>query len=373
MSGISIVIISSGLIGRTLARDEALATLPYACMVVGIACGTFPAAFLMRRFGRRAAFMAASLIGVVSSGVCVTAIASSEFLGFCVGLYLLGFSSAFVSFYRFAAADMETDDRKSGAVSLVVLGTLPAAFIAPRIVGWSADVYPASPYLAAYGMIAGMGLLSATLISRLHPLGRPHAFARRSASVKRIFLNPVFLAATACCTIAYACMNLLMVSSPLAMVAQQHTVHTASQVIQWHLVAMYLPSVFSGLLVRRFGMYRIIVVGLLAVAAAAGYALSGTSVLHFMLALILVGGGWNLVYVGGSTLLTRLQGPDDQARAQALSNFVVFAGMTGSSLLAGTILHHLGWAGIGAASLLLTVVCVPFLWPARLNETRASR
>lgn len=373
MTAVGVVIISSGLIGDALAPGKALATLPYTAMVAGIAIGTFPAAYLIDRLGRRNAFVVASFAGAAGGAACSLAIYRADFAMFCLGLFLIGASSAFASFYRFAAADMAPEQGKSAAISLVVLGTLPAAFLAPAIIAWSAALASPDPYIAAYAAIVALCGASAVLLAGANIAPRAQDAPARAADAKGLLLLPAFVLGTACCAVGYAVMNLLMVSSPLAMVLHGHTVHEAALAIQWHLVAMYLPSTFSAPLIRRFGANKVIFAGAVLMLSSALVVMGAPGFASFVAGLALAGTGWNFMYVAGSTLVASLSSPGARATVQAASNFIVFLSMTVSSLLAGSVLHYLGWRGIGTAAMLLISLFAALALALSLKRAAASR
>lgn len=331
-----------GLVGYLLVEDKALATLPVTFVVAGTALATIPASMLMRRVGRQLGFMAGSLLGSVGSLVAAAGVYLSDFWLFCLGAFLFGGSMAFTQLYRFAAADISPAPMKSRAISWVMVGGLVAAFMGPEIAKHTREIL--SPYLflgsylAAALPILVLGILTFVrlpkpTVSELHEIGRP---------LSEIVRQPAFLVAATAGMFGYGVMNLLMTATPLAMQICEHPFAAAATVIQWHVFGMYFPSFFTGHLIARFGTLRIILLGVFLNLVCIAVALSGVEVLNFQAALLLLGVGWNFMYIGGTALLTEVYRPAERNKTQALNDFLVFGTVALASLGSGKLLYHWG-------------------------------
>src|SRR5216684_2072842 len=288
LSASSIQVALSGLVGAMLAPDKLLATLPFSLITVMTASTTIPASFVMARLGRRAGFVLGALIGGTGGAISSIAIFRQSFIAFCIGNALMGCFQAVAQYYRFAAADAAEPAFKSRAVSWVMAGGVAAALLGPGIAGF---------YLA----IVVLAALSILLLSRLS-IPRPAAPApgqggRKLAVIAR---QPAFIAAVANGVLGYATMVFVMSATPLAAVACGHSSDDAIGIIRMHLLGMFAPSFVTGSLIARFGVTRILLAG-------AGF--SGLTLYYFFAALSLLGGGWNFIYVGSSTLLTATYRP----------------------------------------------------------------
>lgn len=333
-----------GLVGFLLVEDKALATLPVTFVVAGTALATIPASMLMRRVGRQLGFMAGSLLGSIGSLIAAAGVYLSHFWLFCLGAFLFGGSMAFTQLYRFAAADISPANLKSRAISWVMVGGLVAAFAGPEIAKHTREVL--SPYLFLGSYLAAAALpilvlgiltfarLPKPTVAELHEPGRP---------LSEIIRQPAFVVAAMAGMFGYGVMNLLMTATPLAMQICEHPFAAAATVIQWHVFGMYFPSFFTGSLIVRFGALRIIVVGAVLNLACVAVALAGVAVLNFQAALLILGLGWNFMYIGATSLLTEVYRPAERNKTQALNDFLVFGTVALASLGSGKLLYHWGW------------------------------
>ncbi len=347
MSSASLVATVGSLAGHVLAADKGLATLPATAVVVGTALGTVPASLLMRRAGRRRGFIAGTVFAMAGGLVAAAAIGLGSFWLLALGSALVGMSSAFGQLYRFAAAEAVPEAERSRAISLVLAGGLVASFVGPQLAKVTADLvdtrYAASfltvPLLALVTILLLLGLRlpateRATMVGAARPLGT-------------IVRQPAFLAAVVAQMTGYGVMNLLMTGTPLAMTAYHgHGLGDAVFVIQWHMVGMFLPGFFTGPLIRRIGERPTILLGIGVNVASLAVAFTGVGIWHFWLALTLLGVGWNLMFVGGSTLVTRTYASAERAKAQAANDFAIWATVAATSLSAGQLLHRHGWTAV---------------------------
>ncbi len=326
---------------QLLGEHKALATLPVTALVVGTACGTVPAALLMRRVGRRPGLIAGMIVSSLGALVAASATVLSAFLLLCVGTFLIGFANAFAQQFRFAATDTASAAFRPRAISLVLTGGIVAGVLGPQTVIHTADLFASAPFAGAFLSSAGLSLLAALVLCFLDI---PHTPARaRIASgrtVGEIARQPAFLVAVGCAISAYAIMSFVMTAAPLAMVMHHHPRDSAVLGIQWHVLAMFAPSFFTGSLIARFGAEKVVAAGLTLLLGCAFVALSGTTIGHFWLALILLGIGWNFGFIGGTALVTETYRPQEKEKIQALNDFLVFGAVAIASFSSGGTPRH---------------------------------
>ncbi|HLB15807.1 MAG TPA: MFS transporter [Burkholderiales bacterium] len=354
------------LVGGQLAPDKSLATLPIAAIVVGTALTTIPAAAFMRRVGRRVGFLTGASFGVASGLLSAYAVYAGAFLLFVVAHALLGVYQGFTNYYRFAAGEAAAPDFKARAISWVIAGGVVAAVLGPQLAYWPRDWWPPQ-FLGSYLALAVLGVAALFALAQLR-IPAPRAAAARAPGRGGIELarQPAFLVAMGGAAVAYAVMLLVMTATPVAMVGHGHGVGDAVQVIQWHVLGMFAPSFFTGALIARFGAPRIMAVGFALLAGHVGIALAGTELLHFVSGLVLLGVGWNFAFVGGTALLTSAYREGEQAKAQAINDFVVFGTVAAASLSSGWLYHQFGWQT-------LNLVALPFLAVALVAALGLSR
>jgi MFS family permease len=342
----AIVISLGGIVGYQLAENKALATLPVSLLNLGIAVGVIPAALLMRRFGRRLGYMVGGFIGVCGGAMAATGIRLESFALFCIATFIAGWYGSFVQSYRFAAADSATDAFKSRAISWVMIGGLAAAIIGPQSVTLTRDVTPATPFAASFLAQALLALMAIVVVARLRapPPAAPGPYRGRPLGL--IMRQPRFIVAAVAALVSYGLMSFVMTAAPLAMLGCNHSIADATGGISLHILAMFGPSFFTGSLIDRFGKPVVTGAGLLLIALAAIIGLSGLSVAHFWIALVLLGVGWNLGFIGATAMLTDCYRPDERIKVQAANDFVVFGATATASFMSGSILSGSGWAAV---------------------------
>jgi MFS family permease len=361
------------LAGHVLAADKAFATLPATALTVGTALGTIPASLIMRRLGRRLGFIVGAGLTMAGGLVGAWAVVAGAFWLLSAGGFLMGVSSAFAQLYRFAAAEAVAPERRGRAIALVLAGGLLASFVGPQLAGSTADLF-ATRYTASFLCIPVLALLGMTLMLGLR---LPEAVETRVTGTARpvaeIVRQPFFLVAVASQLSGYGVMNLLMTGTPLAMTAHHgHGLRDAAFVIQWHLVGMFLPGFFTGALIQRIGERGTIAAGIAVNLASLAVSFAGVTVWHFWLGLLLVGVGWNLMFVGGSTLVTKTYAPRERTKAQAANDFLIWATVAVTSLSSGQLLHRHGWAAILATAGPLLALAAAALVAAFLGARAAS-
>jgi MFS family permease len=337
---------SAGLVGTVLAPTRAWATLPITAFVIGTLIASYPTSLLMQRFGRRSVFVVGAALGLLGTVLAGRAIIAGDFWGFSAAALLQGAYQASANYYRFAAADSASEEFRPRAISWVLTGGVAAAFIGTLIVMLTADLMPAYKFAASY---FGAGILAVFAMGVLASLSVPPPKPKQQAagrSMGEVLTDARILGAMLAGMISYGLMNLVMTASPIAMVDCGLTVNDASFALQWHVLAMYLPSFFTGGLIARFGAPKITALGLFLLAAAGVAALSGLQFHNFALALILLGLGWNFGFIGATALLTQTYAPVDANRVQGVNEFAISATVAMCSLLSGKILAYAGWSAV---------------------------
>jgi len=365
MTGTSLLITTSALVGRNLADDPGWATIPLGLQFLAMTLSTIPASLFMGRYGRRAGFLVGVGLGLAGTLLAGYAVLRDSFALFCVAAVLLGSFNATGQFYRFAAAEVASEALRARAIGLVLAGGIVAAFMGPNLAAWTRDL--AGPeFAASYLILAGLYVVGLVAILALR-IPMPAAVALRSVGrpLREIAASPMFAMAVVAATVGYGVMNLLMVATPLAMEGHHHGFEDAAFVIQWHVVAMFLPSFVTGDLIRRFGVRRILVAGVLLNLACVGVNFHGHGVGHYWLALVLLGVGWNFLFIGGTTLLTLAHRPEEKAKTQALNDFIVFGTVTLTALGSGALLATLGWAAINALVIPFLLLVLILVWRIR--------
>ena len=345
MTGGSLLIATSALVGYRLAPDKALATLPLAAQMLASMLTSIPASLLMQRFGRRAGFLLGSSIGITGAGLATVAIVTGNFALFILGAALSGMFAGFGNYYRFAAADVATVDYRSTAISYVLAGGVIAAFIGPNLAHWT-SAWLVAPFAGSYLALTAILVLSfATqlFLDIPRPAREVYGSGRKLGVIAR---QPVFMVAAIGGMLGYGIMALVMTATPLAMHDHHYAFSDTAFVIEWHVLGMFAPSFFTGHLIRRFGVLQVMLVGGVLSAVCVGINLAGTSLSHFWLALFLLGMGWNFLFIGATTLLTEAYTPEEKAKTQALNDFLVFGTVTVAVLSAGSLQHHLGWRAV---------------------------
>ncbi len=352
-SGSIVLVTLGGIVGTALSSNKALATLPVSMMVVSVAASAIPASMLMRRIGRKAGFALAALAASGAWLIAARALWTESFAWFTVAGAVYGINMAFTQQYRYAAAESVAPRYVGRAISLTLLGAIGGAVVGSELVTRGADWLPDVPFAGTVLALAGLHVLQALLFVLLGPLRGEGATVAsgNGRPLGTLLRQPLLLVAVLGGTAAYGIMSLIMTATPISMhVSDGYSLQETSAVIRSHVIAMYLPSLVSGLLIDRLGTVRLMATGAMALAAACLVGLQGQSILHYWSALVLLGVGWNFLYVGGTTMLTLTYTLAERFRVQAMNDFTVFGTAAVGSLLAATVVHLYGW---------LTLVLVP--------------
>jgi MFS family permease len=379
MAAGSIDMTLTALTGYQLAPDKLLATLPFSLITVAGAFVTFSASMLMKRIGRKLGFMLGATVGTLGGIVSFWAVLHAEFWVFCLGTAAVGVFQAFAQYYRLAASDSVRDEDKSKAISAVLAGGVVAAVLGPMLASWSKDFIPTVLFAGSYLAIAALSLVSILLLAIFYrELAGQQASAAASVqgvdrSIGVIVRTPIFMASTASSIVGSVVMMFVMTAAPLAAVACGHTIDDGANIIQWHLVGMFAPSFVTGILIKRFGLPRIVFAGIVLNLVCMIVAISSVSLPAFYLALFCLGVGWNFLFVAGSTLLAQSCRPSEQAKTQGTAELARYLATAIATLAAGPILEIEGWKIVNLAMLPLSVLIsgVIVWWVA--SERRRQR
>jgi len=361
-----------GIIGAAIAPSASLATLPVSCGIVGTAMTTIPAAMLMQRLGRRRAFAVGAMIAAAAGLLAAAAISAANFAVFCIAGFAIGAHMAFAQHYRFAAAESVVSARVSQAISVVLLGTLLAALLAPGLATRSAGWIEASRYSASFMVVSLLALGAAILVQFAAPPDHSAETGSEPARpLKMIMAQPRFMVAVISAAVGYGVMSFIMTATPISMhVHDGHSLDDTAWVIQSHVLAMYLPSFFSGALIRRFGPRRMMLSGIAANIGCIVLGLAGRGIHDYWGALVMLGIGWNLLFVAGTTMLTGCYHRGERFKVQAANDFAVFSASAAGSFAAGSVLHAWGWQGVqlAAAPCLVLILTALILIKAGSNN-----
>jgi MFS family permease len=360
----------AGLAGQSLAPNHCLATLAVTAMVLGSMLAAQPLSGLMARHGRRVGFLAGTICGALGAAVSAAGLWTGSFVLFVAGALLTGGYMSANGFYRFAAADAASPEWRPKAISWVMAGGLISAILGPQLVKLTADIF-VIPFLGTYLAAIALNACGVFLFLFLDAPKPPPQTADAPVGRSRwqLLSDPVILVAVICAAVSYALMNLVMTSSPLAVVGCGFTTGNAADVVSAHVLAMYAPSFFTGHLIARFGAVRIVAAGLAILVGAGVVALSGTQLPNFFGALILLGIGWNFGFIGATTMLTGAHRPEERGRMQGLNDAIVFGGVTLASLSSGGLMNCAGgsvvegWNAVNLAMIpFLTLAGAALLW-----------
>jgi MFS family permease len=366
MSITSLLITASSLVCLTLTDDKSLVTLPLSLQFLGLMFTSMPASMLMGRLGRKKGFLIGTLFGLAGALLMVYAVFNHLFWLFAVGSFLIGIFNGFGIYYRFAAVDMVTEESRPKAISYVMLGGVIAAFVGPNLANFGRSMFPAEPFAGGFIYVVIIYLLIFVVISLLKFPDALSAKTKESVAprpLSQIASQPMFIVAVICGMLGYAIMSYLMTATPLAMKHHAHAFSDTAFVIQWHVLAMFVPSFFTGNIIQRFGVLNVILVGAGLAIVCVIINLTGQTVWHFWAALVALGISWNFLFIGATALLTQTYRDEEKAKAQGLNDFAVFTVVTIASLSAGVLQHKLGWQTVNYAALpFVGIIILSVVW-----------
>lgn len=363
MSSGAMMVLVGGLLGAQLAPSAKLATLPVAMMIIGTAVAVMPLTRLMGKLGRKPVFIGAALVALFASLLAALAATVNHFGLFLFAATLMGAAGASFQQMRFAVMEVAGDKLAAKAVARLMLGGLVAAMLGPQLVTWGKDLTST----AFAGSFYLMAILCACCVLLYLRVPETHQKPQQSAepdkvSIRRVLVSPMFIVAVSSAVIGYALMSFIMTATPVHMhLHDQHSLEHTKWVIQSHILAMFLPSFFSGWLLSRLGVKKVIIMGLLAYLLCIAIAFSGNDLGHYWVSLVLLGVGWNFLFLAGTVLLPRTHNQQQKIRVQSVNELLVFSGQGLAALGAGMMLHLLGWQGLLGVSLLIVTMQISLL------------
>jgi len=363
----------NGLVGLSLAPVPWMATLPVAGYVAGGALCASLVARHQRAYGRKRAFQLGLMVAMASTAMCAWAASTHSFWLLVGSTLVAGYYNANAALYRFAATELVEPAFRERAISWVLAGGILGAVVGPNLASATRDALPVA-FAGAYASLVGIALLSLLTLSfiRFPPLPLRDA-ARPGRPLREIARQPVFIVAVAACALGYGVMNLLMAATPIAMSQCAHPFKSAALVLEWHVLGMFVPSFFTGSLIRRFGVLPVMSTGVLLNALCIAVALSGVELMQFLVALFALGVGWNFLYVGGTTLFTQAYRPEEKTTAQAAMDTVVMSTMTLTSLGSGALVTTQGWTWLNVGSIVpVLLIAAALAWLARRRRTASA-
>ncbi len=374
MSSMSLLLTTTALIGLEMAPDKALATLPIAVIFISVMLSSIPAAMLMERIGRKPAFMFSTLFGMAGGAMATVAILNQNFWLFTCSGILIGMFNAFGNYFRFAAADIVEPALKSKAISAVLLGGVVAAIVGPNLANLTRESIPDAMFAGSYMSIIVLYFIALVTLGFLklpqHKKFDKKDNANKGRPLLEIVKQPKFIVALLCAMLGYGVMSFVMTATPLAMHAHDHSFSDTSFVISWHVLGMYAPSFFTGHLINRYGVLKIMFVGGLLGLGCVAANLLGNSITHYWIGLTLLGVGWNFLFIGGTTLLTETYRPEERSKTQAVNDFTIFTTVAIASLTAGALQYKFGWQVVNLGVIpLLIVILLSILWLG-MNQRR---
>lgn len=355
----SVVIATGSILGKMLAPSPALATVPVTTFVLGTAAFTYPSSALMKRIGRRAGFMVGGTLGVLAGLVGALSVWYASFPLFVLATTLCGAYQSCVVLYRYAAADTASPAFRPKAISYVMVGGALAALVGPPLVIATKDLFPPMLFLATYlgqAVFAAIAIAVVSLFKDAPPLTAAAAGVARSLG--ELLKQSRLIAAIIAGMVSQGMMNMVMTATPIAMLGCGFNVTDSTLGIQWHILAMYLPSFFTGSIVARFGKGPVALAGLAMLAVAGIINLTGQSLWHFWSSLIILGIGWNFAFVSATAMVTDCHTPAERAKVQGFADFMIFGGTTIASFMAGFLYSTLGWASINWSVLPITAIAI---------------
>ncbi|HEX3952019.1 MAG TPA: MFS transporter [Stellaceae bacterium] len=364
MTGASIVATTASIVGSQMAPDRALSTLPIAIQMTGMMCATIPMALLMARIGRRPGFWLGASLGATGAALAAIAVFHRSFPLFCVGTFLLGTYNGTAQQYRFAASEIADESFRSKAISLVLAGGVVSATFGPETAKWSSELFAPVLFAGCYIVIIFLCAAAALLLCFIRlPKATAPVLSGGGRPLVEIAMQPTFVAAVVSAMVGYGVMALVMTATPIAMLDCGHVFNDAAFVIQWHALGMFAPSFVTGHLITRFGVTRILLTGAALLVGCCVVNLAGLAIANFWAANVMLGVGWNFLFIGATSLLTTTYRPEEKGKVQALNDFLVFGTVAVSSFASGALLSGVGWAVVQYAMMpFVAIVAGVVLW-----------
>ncbi len=364
----TVIFATSSIVGAMLAPNPVYATAPVSVFVVGMAAATLPAGIIARLYGRRTTFLIGSGFGALCGVLAMMAVLRASFPLMLVATFCGGLYAAVAQSFRFAAADTASPAFRPKAISWVMAGGVFAGVLGPQLVTLTMNMWQPYLFAASYLAQAFVALIAMAVLSQVD-IPKPVKVPGGGRPLREIVSQPRFIVAAICGVVSYSLMNLVMTAAPLAMKLCGHALTDSNLAIQWHVIAMYGPSFFTGSLIARFGTTRVVAAGLALTGIAGLVALSGITVWHFWIALILLGVGWNFGFIGASAMVVECHRPEERNRVQSFNDFLVFGTMAVGSFSSGHVLTTYGWEWVNVI-VFPPVLCGLALLAWRARQTR---
>ena len=371
VSAHGIIFTVAALVGRKLTDDPAWATLPLGLIFLTVTVFTLTSSRLMGAYGRRAGFVAGALFGIAGALLGVTAIVRESFVLFCLTAIVIGMSTSFGQFYRFAAVEVVSKRNKSKAISWVLAGGILAALIGPNLVRWVETRFELTDYVGSYLALTGIYCIMLMLVIAMRFKRSDLTPTQQPINKRQLMTQPVFITAVVCGALSYAVMSSLMTATPLSMQHYGHTLDRSAIVIQWHMLGMFVPALFTGQLINWLGRLVVMVIGILMMAISIVINFSGTDLSHFYIALTLLGVGWNFLFIGSTDLLTSSYTTENKSYAQGVNDTVISAVAAFSMLVTGSVFSAIGWQWMNLVSLPLLLSALLLLGWCHLRSNAA--
>ncbi|MBN3492350.1 MFS transporter [Vibrio neptunius] len=355
MTGNILLISVIGLVGQQIAPSESMITLPVALQFLGLMIATIPASLIMGKFGRRKGFSLGNLVGIAGATVATYALYSEQFYLFCVGTFLLGIGIGFGTLYRFAAIEVCEENARHRAISISMAGGVLAAILGPNLAVYSQHMTGDSLYVGAFMSLIVLNIMALCLLQTIQfPAHHTGVSEDNAEPLLDIIKAPNFMLAVFAAMVAYAVMNILMTATPIAMIGCGFDFEKAAGVIEWHVLGMFVPAFFTGKLIEKFGARQIILTGGILFVLCIAINIHGQSIWHFSFALVLLGVGWNFMFIAATGLFSQSYAVHNKSKAQAFNEFFVFSCVTITALLSGWLEATVGWQS-------LNVYVLPFV------------
>ena len=361
----TVIFATGSIVGNALAPDKSLATLPITIFVIGMASGILPTGAIARRYGRRTSFLVGTSCGVITGLLATFAVLMSSFWLYCLATFFGGAYTAVVLSFRFAAADGVEAAKKARALSFVMGGGVVAGIVGAQLVTHTMHLWSSYMFAATYIAQAAVAALSALVLMGIKlPMPTVEEVTGGGRPLSLIIRQPLFITAVICGAVSYSLMNFLMTAAPLAMKMGGHSQESSNLGLQWHVIAMYAPSFFTGRLIARYGVGNIVMFGLLLTGLSIVVGLMGGELFHFWTSLILLGVGWNFGFIGASAMVLECHTPEEKTRVQSFNDFIVFGTMAIGSFVSGSLLTYYNWGTVlwvSFAPLVLAVVVLSMM------------
>ena len=370
----TVIFATGSIVGNALAPDKSLATLPITIFVIGMASGILPTGAIARRYGRRTSFLVGTSCGVITGLLATFAVLMSSFWLYCLATFFGGAYTAVVLSFRFAAADGVEAAKKARALSFVMGGGVVAGIVGAQLVTHTMHLWSSYMFAATYIAQAAVAALSALVLMGIKlPMPTVEEVTGGGRPLSLIIRQPLFITAVICGAVSYSLMNFLMTAAPLAMKMGGHSQESSNLGLQWHVIAMYAPSFFTGRLIARYGVGNIVMFGLLLTGLSIVVGLMGGELFHFWTSLILLGVGWNFGFIGASAMVLECHTPEEKTRVQSFNDFIVFGTMAIGSFVSGSLLTYYNWGTVLWVSFAPLVLAVVVLSMMMLRgKTRAA-